>query len=387
MARNASKPLAIVGVIGMTQTINWAASYYLPAVLAPPMAAAIGVSPVLVFAAFSMALIVSALVGPLAGSLIDRVGGRRVLMASNLVLACGLATLASATTASMMFLGWAIIGAGMGMGLYEAAFTTVAAIYGDKARGALTGITLLAGFASTLGWPLTSYILSGWGWRQACIAWALILVGIALPLNSLIPEKLAPATLTIPAQQYPPAVSRRNSGLLAFVFAATWFNSTAMAAHLPALLQIVGVGATTSIAAAALIGPSQVAARLLDLGLLRRLHPVVSAKVAAFAHPLGAVALAMVGSPAAVPFAILHGAGNGMLTIAQGTLPLVLFGPTGYGLRLGWLNAPARLVQAAAPLVFGATLATFGASAIWMTAVVGLMAMVALCRLQVPKAM
>ena len=135
-----------------------------------------------------------------------------------------------------------------------------------------------------------------------------------------------------------------------------------------------------------MIGPAQVVARLLDFGLLRRFHPVVSARFAASAHPLGAIALVAVGSPAAVPFAILHGAGNGMMTIAQGTLPLILFGPAGYGLRLGWLNAPARLTQAAAPLLFGAALATYGASAIWITAVLGLMSVVALSLLRTPKA-
>lgn len=375
----------MVGVLGTTQTISWASSYYLPAVLAVPMATSLDISSVLVFTAFSLSLIVSALIGPFAGSWIDRVGGRRVLMMSNLVLASGLLTLALATSATMLFVGWAIIGIGMGTGLYEAAFTTLAAIYGHKARGPLTGITLIAGFASTLGWPLSSYILAGWGWREACIAWALIHVVVALPLNALLPLQLVPLATTAPALEETPPLSRTKTGLLAFVFAATWFNSTAMAAHLPAVLQAAGAGTATAIAAAAMIGPAQVVARLLDFGLMRQFHPIVSARIAASAHPLGAIALVVVGSPAAIPFAILHGAGNGMLTIAQGTLPLVLFGPAGYGLRLGWLNAPARLVQAAAPLVFGAALATYGASAIWMTAVIGLMSVVALSLLQVPK--
>jgi len=342
--------------LGSTQTISWASTYYLPAVLAAPMAASIGVSSVQVFAAFSLSLVVSALVGPLAGSWIDRVGGRRVLIVSNLVLASGLLTLAASTSAPMMVLGWAIIGVGMGMGLYDAAFTTLAAIYGRDARGPLTGVTLIAGFASTLGWPLSSFILAGWGWREACLGWAILQVGVALPLNVLLPAWRAPIASAAPLAKVAPSMSRAKTGLLAFVFAATWFNSTAMAAHLPALLQAAGASSAIAILAGALIGPAQVAARLLDFGLMRRIHPVVSARFAASAHPLGALALVVAGSPAAVPFAILHGAGNGMMTIAQGTLPLILFGPVGYGLRLGWLNAPARILQAAEPLIFGAAL-------------------------------
>src|SRR6185437_15655253 len=143
------------------------------------------------------------------------------------------------------------------------------------------------------------------------------------------------------------------AAILAFVFAAAWFVTGAMAAHLPRLLQSAGATPAAAIAAAALVGPAQVAARLLEFGLLRRLHPLSSARLAATLHPLGAALLTVAGAPAAIGFALLHGAGNGMLTIAKGTLPLALFGPGGYGLRNGILSAPARVAQAAAPLLFG----------------------------------
>ena len=170
--------------------------------------------------------------------------------------------------------------------------------------------------------------------------------------------------------------------LLAFVFAATWFNSTAMAAHLPGLLQAAGANTAVAIAAGALIGPAQVAARVLEFGLLRWFHPLVSTRVAAAAHPVAAVALVSFGGPAAYAFALLHGAGNGILTIAKGTLPLALFGSAGYGRRIGWLNAPARILQAAAPLIFGAPLTTWGLSAIWLTAGIGVASFAALLALR-----
>jgi hypothetical protein len=141
--------------------------------------------------------------------------------------------------------------------------------------------------------------------------------------------------------------------LLAFVFAATWFVTGAMAAHLPAMLQQAGAAPALAIAAAALIGPAQVGARLLEFGLLRRFHPLVSARLATLGHPVGVAVLAVFGAPAAMGFTLLHGAGNGILTIVKGTLPLAVFGPAGYGARQGWLSAPARLLQATAPVLFG----------------------------------
>ncbi len=370
---------AVVAALGASLTVSWASSYYLPAVLAAPMAESFDLSPVWVFGAFSMAMVVSAMVGPWAGARIDGAGGRGVLMASNLIFAAGLGVLAAAPSPAALFAGWAVLGLGMGIGLYEAGFATLAGVYGEKARGPITGVTLIAGFASTVGWPLSGLMLASWGWREACIGWALIQLCLALPLNACLPTgRAAPRRAqTAPTQDAPPP-SRRALWLLAFVFAASWFNATAMAAHLPGLLQAAGASASAAIAAGALIGPAQVAARVLEFGLMRRFHPLVSARAAAAAHPVAALALAAFGGPAASAFALLHGAGNGILTIAKGTLPLALFGAGGYGARIGWLNAPARIVQAGAPLIFGAALTSWGLSAIWITSALAVAALAAL---------
>jgi hypothetical protein len=170
----------------------------------------------------------------------------------------------------------------------------------------------------------------------------------------------------------------RTTVLLSFVFAVTWFTSTAMAAHLPRLLQASGTSLQAAVAIAALVGPAQVVARLLEFGLLRRMHPLLSAQLAAAAHPVGAAILMVVGAPAAAVFTVLHGAGNGILTIAKGTLPLVLFGPAGYGERQGLLMVPARVAQAFAPLLFGLLLDGVGAAALWVTALLGVAALAAL---------
>ena len=381
----------VVVRLGTAQTLAWASSYYLPALLAQPMARDLGVGTSTIFAAFSLALVVSALLGPLAGHAIDRHGGRPVLLGTNLLFAAGLGALALAQGPVGLFAAWALIGIAMGSGLYEAAFATLVRLYGQGARGAITGITLVAGFASTVGWPLTAWMEATWDWRGACAGWAALHLLLGLPLNAWLPRarlRPAPPAPAPPDLATPPEApvphARRTALLLSFVFAATWFTSTAMAAHLPRLLQAQGLPLQAAVAAAALVGPAQVAARLLEFGLLRRMHPLASARLAALAHPTGALLLAWAGGAGSVAFTLLHGAGNGILTIAKGTLPLVLFGSLGYGLRQGMLMVPARVAQAFAPLLFGLLLDHWGTASVAATALLGVACALALWWLKPP---
>jgi predicted MFS family arabinose efflux permease len=368
-ARRTRSRRVVVTALGTSQTLAWASSYYLPAILADPISAGIGVPRSWVFASFSASLLIAAFAGPAVGRLIDRNGGRGVLVLSNLVLASGLVGLAAANGVPGLFAAWAVLGVGMALGLYDAAFATLTALYGHKARGPITGITLFAGFASTLSWPLSAFLNHGLGWRETCLVWAALNLVIGLPLNRLL--------LPIPVE--PPHVShaaRHSVGwkpykqmfLLAFVFAAAWFVTGSMAAHLPTLLERAGATPLQAIAAAALVGPAQVAARLAEFLILRPMHPLVSARIAAVLHPIGAAALAIAGPSAAAVFAVLYGAGNGLLTIARGTVPLAIFGPHAYGERTGLLGVPARAAQAFAPLVFGLLLDAMGTSVILVSA-------------------
>ncbi len=162
----------------------------------------------------------------------------------------------------------------------------------------------------------------------------------------------------------------RNMWLLGFAFAAGWVVSTAMAAHLPRLLKAAGASATEAVAAAALVGPAQVAARVIESTLLAKYHPLISARLSTVTHPLGAGILLAGSGWLAMPFTLLHGAGNGILTIARGTVPLAVFGPENYGYRLGLLGAPARIRQAGAPLAFGALIEGFGANALFFSTLI-----------------
>ena len=379
-----------VCTLGAAQTLAWASSYYLPAMLAAPMAKGLGVTVPTVFAAFSAALVLSAFLGPYAGRLIDQLGGRPVLMGTNGVFALGLAILGLAHGPRGLFLGWLVIGIGMGSGLYEAAFAALVRLYGRDSRSTITGITLIAGFASTIGWPLTTLLDAEIGWRGACFAWAGLHLVLGLPLNWSLPRATA-ALESAPATRVKETPgeatgSMRAAVLLSTVFAITWFISTAMAAHLPQLLMASGATLAGAVTAGALIGPAQVAARLLEYGLLQRMHPLLSARLAAAMHPVGAMVLILTGGPAAAAFALLHGAGNGILTIAKGTLPLVLFGVHSYGERQGLLMVPARIAQALAPWLFGVCLAKWGPNALWVSASLGVVAFAALLLLRQQRA-
>jgi MFS family permease len=370
-----------VAVIGATQTLAWASSYYLPAILADPIAAGLGVPKAVFFGCFSASLLLQAALGPMIGRAIDRHGGRDVLALSNLVLAAGLIWLAVAHGTVGLAGAWVLLGLGMALGLYDSAFATLTALYGLKARAPITGITLIAGFASTVGWPLSALFDQSFGWRGACLGWAALNLFVCLPMNRLlIPRPAGPARSAV----VPEAAPTPANGMivLAFVFGAVGFVTGAMAAHLPRLLELAGASATAAIAAAALMGPAQVAARLFEFGVLKRLHPLVSTRLALLMHPLGAAILGAVGGPAASVFVLLHGAGNGLLTISRGTLPLALFGPVGYGLRTGIIVAPARVTAAAAPLLFGLLLDGIGTGALVVSAGLSLAALAALAVLR-----
>ncbi len=397
-----------VAFLGLAQTLAWASSYYLPAMLATSMARDLGLGTPAVFAAFSWALVVSALLGPVAGRAIDQLGGRRILMLTSLVFAAALAAMASARGPVGFFAAWTLMGVAMAAGLYEAAFATLVHLYGQRSRAPITGVTLLAGFASTVGWPLSAWMELEWGWRSACLGWAGLHLVMGLPLNNLLPkrpqqpedkETEAPASAASPAQAGLQAAmplgpaergtqqaglgrqAQRHATLLAFIFAVTWFISTAMAAHLPRLLQVQGVPLATALLLAGLVGPAQVAGRLLEYGLLRQVDPVTSARVAGALHSLGALAFLALGVPAGAAFTLLHGAGNGVLTIAKGTLPLVLFGTRDYGLRQGLLMVPARFAQALSPYLFGLALDRWGGGALWLSAGLGALGFAALMAL------
>ncbi|UPK29557.1 MFS transporter [Bradyrhizobium sp. 195] len=385
----ATGPLALIIALGTTQTIAWASSYYLPAILAAPIARDLGLAPTYVFGALSGALVISGLLGPRVGHAIDTFGGRGLLAISNLVFAAGLLMLSFAQGVVVLIAAWMLLGIGMGMGLYEAAFATLARIYGAGARKSITGITLIAGFASTLGWPLTTWLHSEYGWRVACEVWALIHILVALPLNLLLPRAVPQDQEARPGPASGQRAGRQSETfamvLLAYVFAAASFVSSGVSAILPTMLVAFGATPGEALLAGALVGPAQVGARLLEAGWLGRFHPLFSARLATLTNPIGVIALVAGGALFAPVYAVLYGAGNGIITIARGTLPLTLFGPVGFGKRVGMISLPSRATGAFAPLLLGLMVEHIGRGALWISALASVSAFVALLLLRADR--
>ena len=382
LLKHEGSKLGVIVVLGTTQTLAWASSYYLPAIIADRISAELGIPSNWFFAAFSGSLVVAAMVGPRVGRTIDAIGGREVLAASNVIIAAGLAALAFAHSQPMLWFAWLILGLGMGVGLYDTAFATLGRIYGTDARSAITGITLIAGFASTVGWPLTAWGASELGWRETCLAWSAAHLLFGLPLNYFLLPKPSNIALFTETNGKPHVPIDRRMIVLGFAFAASWMVVAAMAVHLPRLLEAAGATTVQAVAAGALIGPAQVGARILEASLLKRFHPMISARLSVVLHPIGAVVLGAFGAAlASSAFAVLHGAGSGILTIARGTVPLAMFGPENYGYRLGLLGAPSRVSMAAAPLLFGILIEWYGAGVLFFSSALSVAALLGLCTL------
>jgi MFS family permease len=345
-------PVRLTIAVGTNQVISWGVSFYLPAIIAAPAAASLGASRLAVVGGISWALLVAGLIAPRIGRQIDRAGGRRVLAASTLVLAAGLALLAASPGLTLWYCGWTVLGIGMAMGLYDAAFATIGGLLGAAAPPVITGITLIAGFASTVFWTLGAVLAAHLGWRGLLLLYCAIELVVNLPLILLFVPR-APSTPPLAAHiahfAAPAAGRTRTLACLSAYFTLRWLITSAIAVYVLTLFAGIGLARGQAVFVAALFGPSQVAGRVIEWALARRLGILTRARIAAALLPLGVACLLLGGPRAAPAFAILYGMSNGVLTINRGTLPLAIFGPLGYATRLGWLAMPVLLAQAAAP--------------------------------------
>jgi MFS family permease len=359
----------VIGTMGIGQILVWGSSYYLPAVLARPIATQTGWPLPWVIGALSLALLISGLVSPRVGALIERHGGRPVLMGGAMLMAIGLTILAVSPNLAVFVLGWLVLGGAMGAGLYDPAFATLGRLYGRQARASITLLTLIAGFASTICWPLSALLLDHFGWRGACLAYAAVNLFVVLPLYRFgLPAE--EARLPPPAIVGVPAATPRFDAmhLLLFWLVALGMSlssiiAAVMSVHLLSVLEQRGVPLNTAVALGAMIGPCQVGARLLDLLAGQRTHPVWESMLSAMFVSLG-LGLLMTRHDAVVPALVIYGGGIGLRSIVRGTLPLAMFGPAGYARLIGRLAFPMLLAQAAGPSVGAIVLADFGGRAL-----------------------
>jgi MFS family permease len=308
-------------------------------------------APTRVFTALSVAFLVSAVLTPFAGRWLERRGGRRVLGWAHVAFAAALLLMAAAPSSWVLLAAVAALGAGMSIGLYGSAFATLVEIHGAQARRPITAVSLLGALGGGLGWPISRLIVEAGDWRLACAVWALAHLLLCLPLTVFVLPRRP-----VGAVDAGVAMGRirwdRRMIQIAGVFAGGWMVSTAMGAHLPRLLADLGLTPAHAAWAAGLMAASAVAARLFDLLVLHRSHPVLTVRIASLFHPLGA-ALAVVGGARLAPLlAVGQGLGNGLLSVASGVLPLHVFGPDRYAVRQALVLTPARYLQAVAPAAY-----------------------------------
>ncbi len=358
--------------LGAAQLVTWATTFYLPAVFAAPAGASLSAAPAAVLGAFSGSLLLAGLCAPRIGRHIERHGGRGVLATGAGATAAGLLLLAAAPGLPAWYGGWAVLGLGMACGLYDAAFATVGRLLGDAAPPVITGITLMAGFASTVGWPAGAALVAAIGWRATLAAYAALQLGLVLPLVlAVVPAAAAPTPATAAPARHaggPALRADRTLACLAGFFTLRWLITSALAVSILPLLRGLGLTPGWAVLVAAMIGPGQVAGRVLEWSLAGRLGVLTRARLGAALFPGGVALLAAAGPAAAPAFALLYGMSNGILTINRGTLPLALFGPAGYAARLGWLAMPVLLAQATAPTLAAPLTAALSSSSVLLLA-------------------
>ncbi len=375
-------PWRLVPALGLMQILAWASSYYLPAVIAKPAAESAGWPLAWTVAGISVGLLTSGLAAPRIGRAIERRGGRPVLAASSVLLACGLLSLALSGSIWTYLAAWVVMGLGMGAGLYDAAFASLGRLYAERAGRTIAALTLFGGFASTLGWPLSAWLVESLGWRGACAVYAALQLALALPVYlALLPREErrragASGDVARPAPgSGPPPRRAALVLLLALAFTLGDVIWSVLSVHLLVILQSREVPLVEAVALGALVGPAQVGARAVEMIAGRHYHPIWTLTLSSLLFATG-VALLWSGPPLLALGLILYGAGGGMRSIARGTLPLALFGAPGYPTLIGRLAAPSLLAQSASPLIGAVLLERIGAPVL-----VGALAGVALAQL------
>ncbi|MGY6268795.1 MFS transporter [Achromobacter denitrificans] len=359
-------PRAVV-CLGLTQLVGWGVTFYLIGALGPAMAADLGWNAAAVYGGFSAAIVVMAMVSPLAGKAVDRWGGHRVMPAGAVLAALGCAVLAAAHSLPLYYAAWTLLGIGMRLCLYDAAFASLARAAGPTARRPMSQITLFGGLASTVMWP-AGHALAGWlGWRGAVLAYGGLALA-TLPLYLALPRKryaapAAGADRSAAGLARCPAERRLAGALYAVIAMLTNFLAAGNAAHLISLLSGLGLAAAASVSVAALWGVGQFAARMADVALGSRLHPLTLTLAVGTVLPLCFLLALLSGGNlyAAAAYALLYGACNGLLTITRGTLPLALFDFRSYGALVGALLIPSFLLTAAAPVAYAYLVESQGA--------------------------
>jgi MFS family permease len=354
----------MVWTLAVAQVISWGSLYYAFSLFVVPMQESLGWSRSLLNGALSLGLLATGAVAFPVGAWIDRHGGRSVMTLGSLLGGLLLLAWAQVETPWVFYLIWALIGASLAGVLYEPAFAVITATFGPDARRAITAMTLVGGFASTVFMPLTQLLITALGWRQALLVLGGLNLAVCLPLHALfVPARPAPPPPKAPPVNHEAAASTApelQSILRGRIFwgLAIWFTAANVTAsgfvfQFVPLLTTWGVDMTAILTSVALIGPMQVAGRIVLMCFSARLETREIGTAVAILLPGSVVALlSLPHEPVWLGLAAaLYGAGNGVMTIARGTAVADLIGRTHYGAINGALTLPTMVAKALAPVV------------------------------------
>jgi len=355
-------PLVIsVNALGITQITAWGTSYYCLGVLAKPIVAETGWAISTVFLGFSLALVVMGLISAWVGRLIDRVGARAVMSVGTVIVSAGLLGLSQVHDVATYFVAWAVIGVGMRLCLYDAAFAALVQAVPSRGRAAISYLTLYGAYASTVFWVIAHYLNEAHGWRGTLIYFAAINLIVCLPLNWLgLTWRETGGEAAKPAAASPdgPILEgrRRTVGiaLFALIMSLNGFVFGVVSLQLVPLLEAAGLVGATAVWVASLKGHGQFAGRVVEIFFGRNLKAMTVARIAIGVLPPALLILLVARGELwlLVAFTLLLGASQGVITIVRGAVPLALFGAQGYGAVLGLIATPILLVNAFSPALF-----------------------------------
>ncbi len=368
-----SERTRVISALGVVMILTWGSTFYLLAVLSGPIRAEMGWSSGAVTAGISIALLVSGLAAHRIGALIQRTGGRKVLVAGVLLIALGLVVLGLSRSLAVYLAAWAVVGLGMAASLYDAAFSTLGRLYGREARNAITALTLWGGFASTICWPISAFLVEGVGWRGACFTYAALHIAVTAPLCWFALPKAPPHPVAVRAEQARAPAGTDAIGLrfwcIAIAGATLSMLSSIWSIHLITILTAEGNALAAAVALGTLIGPAQVGARVMEMLGRERHHPIWTMIASTFLVLSGFFGL-MLGLPAGAAL-VVYGAGNGLWSIARGALPLAIFDPQDYARIMGRLARPTQLASAVAPLLGAMLIQAYGPHAMLTALMLG----------------
>lgn len=350
-----------VHALGITQITAWGTSFYCLGVLGAPIAREMAWSRAQVFLGFTIALLVMGLISTTVGRAIDRYGARKLMSLGTVVVSVALAALAFVQDHWSYLAVWALMGLGMRLCLYDAAFAALVQVTPSRGRTAISYLTLYGAFASSIFWVIGHYLAEQVGWRQTLIIFAIVNLVICLPLNWFGLARRETAAATPKAAEAsvdgPPLEGSARyvaMGLFALIMSLNGFVFGVITVQLVQLIEAAGLVTAAAVWMASLKGLAQFGGRLIEIFFGRSLRAITVARIAIGALPLAFLLLAVGHGvfAAVLMFTLILGASQGVITIVRGAVPLALFGPKGYGAVLGVIATPVLLVNACSPTVF-----------------------------------